>query len=126
MLQVIVGLKQGVTGEELHKDAADTPYIAGKAPAQVQNDFRSAIMPSANDGTMVFVIKGCGAKVDQADVGIKEDPALFGRSLGQGRGSGNVPAVGECLVVVIDQENVFRFEICMHELQIMQEGYARE
>jgi hypothetical protein len=46
MLQVIMSLEQGISSEELHKDAPDAPDIAREGPTQTKNDFWSPIMPS--------------------------------------------------------------------------------
>ena len=44
MLEVVMRLEECIASKELDKDAAYAPDIAWKGPAELQNDFRSAIM----------------------------------------------------------------------------------
>ena len=45
MLEVVVRLKEGVASEELNQNASYAPDVAGKAPAKLQDDLRSTIVP---------------------------------------------------------------------------------
>ena len=45
VFEVVVCLEQGVASEELDNNAADAPYVAWKAPSQVQNYFGGSVMP---------------------------------------------------------------------------------
>jgi hypothetical protein len=45
MLKVIMRLEQCIPGEELHKDAPNTPDITSVAPAKVEDDLWCPIMP---------------------------------------------------------------------------------
>lgn len=37
------------------------------------------------------------------------------------RGGRDPATVGECLVAAVDEENVLRFEVCMDEIEVMQD-----
>ena len=51
---------------------------------------------------MIFVIKGSGPKIDESDLGIKQDSPLSCNSLDGGRGGRNIPIIGESLIGVAD------------------------
>ena len=76
MLKVVVRLEKSITGEELNEDAADAPDIAWVAPSQIQYDFRRSVVPGGDDRGVVFVVEGRRSKVDQSDLGVKEDSPL--------------------------------------------------
>lgn len=44
MLEIVVGLEKGISGEEFNQDAANTPNVAGVGPSKVENDFRGSIV----------------------------------------------------------------------------------
>lgn len=45
MLEIIVRLEESVAREELDDDAPYTPNVAGIAPAELQDDLGSAVVP---------------------------------------------------------------------------------
>lgn len=49
VLEIVMCLEQGVTREELDKNASNTPNIARITPAQVQDDFGCSVMPRGYD-----------------------------------------------------------------------------
>ena len=71
-----MSLEEGIASEELDNDAAYTPDIARKAPTQLQNDFWRTIVSCRDNRRVVFIIKGCRAKVDQTDLTVKENSSL--------------------------------------------------
>lgn len=64
MLEVVVCLKEGVSGKELNQYAANAPYVARVAPSKVEDDFRRSVVSCGYHRGMVFVIEGGGPKVD--------------------------------------------------------------
>lgn len=76
MLQVVVGLKEGVSREELDQDTTDAPDVTRIAPAKAQDDLGGSIVPGRYDRRMVFILERGRAKVDQPDLGIKQHPPL--------------------------------------------------
>jgi hypothetical protein len=76
MLEIVVRLKEGIAGEEFDEDASYTPDIARETPAQVKDNLRGSVMTSRNYRGVVFVVKGRGSKVDEADLGVKENLAM--------------------------------------------------
>lgn len=49
MLEVVVCLEQGVSGEELDKNAPDAPDIARKRPSQTEYDLGGTVVTCGND-----------------------------------------------------------------------------
>lgn len=58
VLEVVVRLEEGISGEELNQDTAYTPDIAGEAPSKIEDNLRGTVMPSRNHGRMIFIVKG--------------------------------------------------------------------
>ena len=65
MLAVVMCLKQGDSQIKLKQNASNAPHIASLVPAQLENDFGSAVMPGRDNSRMMLMIKCCRAKVDQ-------------------------------------------------------------
>lgn len=78
MLEIIVRLEQCVSCEELHENAADTPYIAGIRPTQSKDDLRCSVVARRDHRRMIFVLECSGAEVYQSNLGVKENPPLGG------------------------------------------------
>lgn len=57
MLQVIMGLKECIAGEEFHQDTANTPDVTGIAPSQVKYNFWCSIMSGRDDRRMILIIE---------------------------------------------------------------------
>lgn len=49
MFKIIVGLEKCITSEELDYDASYAPYVAGEAPAKLQDDLWRSIMSRGHD-----------------------------------------------------------------------------
>lgn len=80
-----MSLEEGVAGIELDQDTADAPDVTGIAPAQVEYDFRCAIVPSRDDRRVILIVEGGRAKVNQPDFCIEQDfPVSFSSSDGGG------------------------------------------
>lgn len=70
---------------------------------------------------MVFIIECGRTKIDKTDLTVKEDPSLAsiaGVRVGGGR---NATVVGEGLVGAADEKDVFRFEIGMDEVEVVED-----
>jgi hypothetical protein len=50
MLAVVVRLEERDPQVQLEHDAADGPDVAGLRPAQLEDDFRRAVVPRGHDG----------------------------------------------------------------------------
>lgn len=73
MLEIIVRLEESVAGEELDKDASNTPDVARKTPAKIEDDFRCAIVTSRDNGRMVLVVESCRSKINQSYLAVEQD-----------------------------------------------------
>ena len=78
VLEVIVCLKQRISGEELHKYAADTPYVARVGPAQTENNLWCSVVPCRDHRRMIFVLECSGTEVYQPNLCIEENSSLGG------------------------------------------------
>lgn len=74
MLEVIMRLKQCISGVELDKNTPYAPNITRITPAQAKDNFRSAVVPRGNNGGVVFLLKRGRAEVDEADLGVEQYP----------------------------------------------------
>lgn len=109
MLQVVVCLKQCVSSEEFDKDTAYAPDITWKRPSQAQDNLWRPIMPGGDNRGVIFILEGRRAEVNQSDLCVEEDFALGCLPIDGSRRGGYSPAVGECLVCIITEQDVFRF-----------------
>lgn len=50
VLEIVVRLEQGISSEELDKDAAYTPDITRETPSKVKYDFGGAVVAGRDDG----------------------------------------------------------------------------
>jgi hypothetical protein len=57
VLDVVVGLEERLSGQQLHQDAAETPHVAWIAPAEAQNHLRRAVMPRADHRRVVLLVE---------------------------------------------------------------------
>lgn len=64
VFEVVVCLEKGVSGEEFHQNTANTPDVAGEAPAKVQYDLGRPVVAGRHDRGVVFVVESGRAKVD--------------------------------------------------------------
>lgn len=98
MFEVVMRLEKGITSEELDEDAANAPDIARVAPSQVEDDLRGSVVPCGNDRGVVFVVKGCGSKINQSDLGVQQDSPLASDALHRCGRRRDVAVVGEGLI----------------------------
>lgn len=70
---------------------------------------------------MVLVIKRSGPKIDEIDLRLQQNPPELRSTLVQCTRGRYIPVVCEGLVLMIEQQNVLRFQVRMDEVQIMQE-----
>lgn len=119
-----MSLKQGVTGEKLDQDASYTPDIARIRPAEAQDNFGSTIVPSRDDGRVIFVLEGRRAEVNETNLGIEEYTSLRGLAVHcSGRG-GNLAVIRKRLIIVLAEQDVLWFEVGMDEAEVV-EDYIR-
>jgi len=65
---------------------------------------------------MILIIKRSGPKVDQIDLWLQQNPPELRSTLVQCTRGRYVPVVREGLVLMIEQQNVLRFQIRMNEV----------
>lgn len=65
MLQVVVRLEERHPLVQLKENAADAPDVAGVTPAQLEDHLRRPVVPRTDNRTVVLVVEGGRAKVDQ-------------------------------------------------------------
>lgn len=70
---------------------------------------------------MIFIIKGSRAKVNQTDLAVQQDASLRSFTGDGERGGRDVSVVGEGLVVVVDKEDVFGFQVGVDEVEIVED-----
>ena len=68
---------------------------------------------------MVLVLESCRTKINQSNVGVEEDSALSGLSVDGGRRRGDPTTVGESLILIIAEKDVFRLQIRMDKVEIV-------
>lgn len=116
-----MGLEESIASEEFDKDAANTPDITRETPAKVKDDFGCPVVSGRNDRRMVFVVKGRRPKIDQADFAIKQDTSLAGISRNRTRGRWDGAVVGKGLVGIFDEKDVFGLQVCMDEVEVVED-----
>lgn len=65
MLEIVVGLEEGISCKELDEYTTNAPYIARKRPSKTENDFRSSVVTGRDDGRMILILECGRSKVDQ-------------------------------------------------------------
>jgi len=108
VFSVVVGLEQGDTESELEDDAADTPDVAGLAPAELQDDFWSSVVAGGDYRTVVLVVEGGAAEVDEADGGVLDI----------------LDVVAAALVVRVEEQDILWFEIGVSDSVFVKEVAA--
>lgn len=121
VLQVIVGLEQGVSREELNQYAPNAPDIAREAPSQVEYNLGGTVVPRRHDRRVVFIVKGRRAKIDQPDLAIEEYSPLALHAVRSVGGGWDVAVVSECLVGAVHQEDVLRLQIGVDQVDVMKD-----
>lgn len=76
MLQIVVRLKERHPLVQLKENAPDTPHVTRVTPPELQNHLRRSVMAGAHYRTVVLLVKGRRAKVDQPNGGVL-DAAQF-------------------------------------------------
>lgn len=114
-------LEESVSGEKFDQNAADTPNIAGEAPAEIQDDFRRAVVAGRHDGGVVFVVESGRTKIDQSDLTVEENATLPSIAVCSMGGGGDCAVVSESLVGVANKQNVFGFKIGVDEIEVMED-----
>ncbi len=71
MLEVVVRLKQRITCEEFHNDAANAPDIAREAPSKLKNNLWCPIVSGRDYCRMIFIIESGRSKVNKADIAVQ-------------------------------------------------------
>ena len=108
MFKVVVGVEEDNARDKFDKNASDAPEIAREGPSESKNHLRRSVVSRRHDGRVAVVHKGRAAKIDEFDVcGFRDPAAMLGiwqRDLD----------VLECA-----QEDIFRFEIRVHEIETM-------
>lgn len=68
MLSVVVGLEERHAKVQFEHYATYRPDVAGLRPAQLQDDFRGAVVARRNDGAVMLMVECGAAEIDQAYV----------------------------------------------------------
>ena len=84
MLQVVVGLKQCISSEELDQNAPNTPNITRERPPQAKNDLWGSVMPSRYNGRVVLVLEGSRPEINEPDFSVKQYFALSSLAVDSG------------------------------------------
>jgi hypothetical protein len=121
VFKIVMCLKEGISGEELHQDTSNTPDITREAPAEIQDDFGSPVVASGDNRGVVFIIESSRAKVNEANLAIEEYAALSCLSRCGVRRGWNVAVVGKGLVGVANEKDVFGFKVGMDEVEVMKD-----
>jgi len=116
-----MGLEESIASEEFDKDAANAPDITRETPAKVKNDFGCSVVSGGNDRRMVFVVKSCRPKINQADFAIKQNTPLAGIPRNRTRGRWDGAVVGKGLVGIFDEKDVFGLQVCMDEVEVVED-----
>lgn len=119
MFQVVMGLEQGVSREEFHQDAANTPNVTRETPTQIQNNLRSPVVTRRDDGGMVLIVKGGRTEIDQSNLAVEKNAALTCVPAGCVGGRRDGAVVSERLVGIVHQQNVLRLQISVDEVEIV-------
>ena len=72
MFAIVVRLKKGHTLEELVDDAAEGPDVARLRPAELEDDFRRAVVASRHHGRVMLMVERGRSEVDQPDGRIED------------------------------------------------------
>lgn len=121
MLQIVMRLKQSVACEKFDKYTTDAPDVAWITPSEVEDDFWCAVVPCRYDGRVILVVESRRSKVDQPNLWFKQDFAVLSRASGR-RGRGRyVAVICKGLVCTVDEQYVFRLQIRVDEIQIVED-----
>ena len=72
MFAIVVRLKKGHTLEELVDDAAEGPDVARLRPAELEDNFRRAVVASRHHGRVMLMVERGRSEVDQPDGRIED------------------------------------------------------
>ena len=121
MLEVVVGLKQGVSGKEFHQYTTDTPNITWIAPSKSNDNFWCAIMPGGDHRRVVFVIERGRAEVDQTDFRVEEDLSMSSLAADGRGGGGDGTIIGKGLIAVLHQKDILWLQIGVDQIEVMED-----
>jgi hypothetical protein len=76
MFEIVMGLEQGISCEELNKDATNTPDITWKAPPEIEDNLWRSIMTSRHDRRVILIVECRRAKVDQSNLTVQQDTTV--------------------------------------------------
>ena len=119
MLKVIMSLEEGISSKELDENTSNTPYITRKTPTKVKNDFGSTIMSCRDDGGVIFIVECGRPKVDKPDLRVEQDFSVTRGAGSGGRGGRDVAVIRECLIRIVDKQDVFRFQISVDQVKVV-------
>lgn len=119
MFQVIMGLEECIASVEFHENTPNTPDVAREAPSHVQDDFRGPVMPGGNDGRVVLIVKRGRPEINQSNFTIQKNASLACVSRGRVRRRWDGPVVGEGLVGIADEQDVFGFQVGVDEVEVV-------
>lgn len=121
VFEVVMCLEKGISREELNENAANTPDVTRETPAQIENNLRCPVMSSRDDGRVIFVIEGGRSKIDQSNLTIQEDASLTCCPRRCMRGRRDCSVVGERLIGVAHEQDVFGFKVGVDEVKVMED-----
>ena len=78
-----------------------------------EDDLWCSVMPCANDRRMVLILERGTPEIDKADIGRVENPLRLGLISSSAR-------YGYHSEVITDKEDVFRFEVGVDEVEVME------
>ena len=70
---------------------------------------------------MILIVECGRTKINQSNLTIKQDSSLSGSPCRAVGGRWYVAVVSKCLILVVDQQNIFWFEVGMNEIEIMKD-----
>ena len=68
---------------------------------------------------MVLVMKGGRTEVDQTNFSIQQDSSLAGGSIVERRRRRNFAIIRECLVIIMTEKNILRFQISVDKIEVV-------
>ena len=126
MLEIIVRLEQGVARKKLNQNAADAPDVAREAPAQVEDNLRRTVVTRGHHRRVVLIVERSRSKVDESDFRVEKDLAMACCPVYSSRRRRHSSIVRKSLIVVVNKQNVFRLQIGMNEVEVVQKGNTGE
>jgi hypothetical protein len=60
---------------------------------------------------VIFILECSGSEVNEPDLGVEQNASLISLAADSSRGRGYLPVVGEGLIGVVTEQDVFWFEV---------------